>query len=386
MTTYDTIIIGGGLAGCMAAVTLAQRGRHVALIEAGTYPRPKVCGEFFSPECAALFESIGFTPALNALQPNAIHTLRITAPDGSDWRTRLPVPAIGVSRYALDAALAAHAAAAGADVLTGTRATDITGDLRAGFAVTVQAGGETRTLHSRSVIAAYGKRSALDRVLNRRFFDQPQPYIGVKQHFRGALLPAHLDLHVFPGGYGGISQVEDGRTNVCLLVDQAVFQAHGGRMGVGGFIAWVGAQNPAFKRWMADAEPLYPDWLTIAQVPLCAKTPLEGDVFMAGDSAGMIAPLAGDGMAMALHSGRLAARALDRFLAGAASPEAARTAYARAWTRTFRFRLQLGRTLHRVLIRPRLLSPGLAVMRRCPPLGDWLVQHTRDFRLLEQSE
>ncbi|MDX2139251.1 MAG: NAD(P)/FAD-dependent oxidoreductase [Chloroflexota bacterium] len=380
MNSYDALVIGGGLAGCMAAITLAQRGHRVALLEAGTYPRAKVCGEFYSPECAALFESIGFLPALHALHPNTIRTVRITAPDGTDWRSTLPLPAFGISRYKLDAALAAYAGQLGVDVRPATRAVDIEGDLERGFTVTAQTAGEQWRLCAAGVIAAHGKRSNLDRALKRKFFDQPQPYIGLKQHFCGQLLPEHLDLHVFPGGYCGISQVEEGRTNVCLLVEQAVFQAAGGR--VEPFIAWMCQQNRGLGAWLADASPLYPDWLSIAQVPLSAKTPIEGNVLMAGDAAGMIAPLAGDGMAMALHSGRLAALALARFLDGQPGSAMLRS-YEKVWRRNFRSRLQLGRTLHRVMIRPAVLSAGLRLLRQFPRTGDWLVRHTRDFSLLE---
>lgn len=390
MNSCDTLVIGGGLSGCMAAITLAQQGRNVVLLEAGTYPRPKVCGEFFSPECAALFDSIGFMPSLNALHPNLIRTLRITAPDGTDWASMLPVPAISISRYALDAALAEYARQSGVDVRTETTVTHIAGNLREGFNVTGRSSGQDHAFRASSVIAAHGKRSGLDRVLNRPFFNQVQPYVGLKQHFSAMSMDEHLDLHVFPGGYCGMSQVEDGRTNVCLLVEQPVFQAavsgiRRGEPSIDRFVTWIGEQNPQIGAALSGAVPLYPEWLSIGQVPLCAKSPLEGDVLMAGDAAGMIAPLAGDGMAMALHSGRLAAFAVERFLTGEQSGEVMLRTYAKVWEQHFRFRLRLGRTLQSILIRPRFLSLGLKVVRQLPGVGQWLVHHTRDYRLLEKN-
>jgi len=382
----ESVVIGGGLAGCAAAITLARHGHQVALIEAGTYPRAKVCGEFLSPECVTLFKNMGFLERLHSLNPTTIRTVRITSPT-SEWRGRFPAPAVGISRYALDAALADYAEACGVMVMNGTRVTDISGGFAAGFTLTTQTAHETRALEASSVIAAHGKRSNLDRVLKRAFFGQPQPYIGLKQHFRGAALPEHIDLHVFRGGYCGVSQVEDGRTNVCLMVEQKVFQevTVGAPDAIARFIAWMSAENRQLGAWLADAEPLYPDWLSIAQVTLAPKTPLEGDILCAGDAAGMVAPLAGDGMAMALHSGVLAAESVREYLTHQTDAAVMKAGYADKWQRTFATRLRLGRALQSLMLKPAILTPGLRVMRAFPVVGNWLVANTRDMRLARRT-
>ncbi|MDZ4770447.1 MAG: NAD(P)/FAD-dependent oxidoreductase [Chloroflexota bacterium] len=384
---FDAIVVGGGLAGCSAAITLARGGHQVALIEAASYPRAKVCGEFLSPECVTLFAGMGFLDSLQALHPATIRTLRITAPGGGEWRGAFPAPASSVSRYALDHALVRYAAACGVTVATGTRVTQIDGGFADGFTVTTHDDDGSHALRAASVIAAYGKRSTLDRVLQRDFFGQAQPYMGLKQHFRGAPLPEHIDLHVFHGGYCGISQVEDGRTNVCLMVEQAVFQAvtAGAPDAIARFVAWMSADNPHLGGWLADATPLYPHWLSIAQVTLAPKTPLEGDILCAGDAAGMVAPLAGDGMAMALHSGILAADRVHDYLTHQADASAVKRRYADEWRRTFAARLRLGRALQSLILRPAILTPGLRVMRTFPALGNWLVNNTRDMRLVERT-
>lgn len=380
---FDAVVIGGGLAGCSAAITLTRRGHRVLLLEAGTYPQPKVCGEFLSPEVVALFDQAGFLPHLRRLNPVTIRTVRITAPDEREWCGTFPTPGLGVSRFALDHALVHYATALGVTVVTGTRVTKIDGDLERGFTLTAQTAGETRQFHGRGAVAAYGKRSNLDRVLNRPFFRDRAPYIGLKQHFMGAPLPEHLDLHVFRGGYCGISHVEAGRTNVCLLVEGAVFQAAGSN--IERFVEWMCGENRALGRWLRDATPLYPDWLSIGQVTLSAKTLTEGDLLLTGDAAGMIAPLAGDGMAMAVHGGTLAAAALHRYLTGEQDAAAMKQSYTRTWQRTFRNRLRLGRALQSALVRPRVLSHGLRLMNGFPAAGDWLIHHTRDLRLLEKT-
>lgn len=384
---FDAAIVGGGLAGCSAAITLARGGQHVALIEAGTYPRAKVCGEFLSPECVTLFQAMGFLEHLRQLNPATIRTVRITAPNGSEWRGHFPAPALSVSRYALDQALATYAAQCGVTVLTETRVKAIAGDLSDQFTLTTQDAGGQHEIRASSVIAAYGKRSNLDRVLKRNALASPQSYLGLKQHFYGRLLPEHIDLHVFRGGYCGISQVEAGRTNVCLLVEQAVFQeiTTGSSDPVACFIDWMSTSNRHLGNWLKDAEPLYPDWLSIAQVSLAVKTPLEGDILCAGDAAGMVAPLAGDGMAMAVHSGVIAAQILEGYLSHLTDAATTKRLYTDQWRRTFAVRLRLGRTLQFMMLQPNVLTPGLGLMRAFPALGNWLIAQTRDLRLLGRT-
>ncbi|HEX2622351.1 MAG TPA: NAD(P)/FAD-dependent oxidoreductase, partial [Phototrophicaceae bacterium] len=329
--SVDTVVIGGGLAGCLAAITLARRNRRVVLLEAKSYPQHKVCGEFLSPECLPIFDEAGFLPALQALHPVIIRTARITAPDSTAWQTTFPAPGTGISRYALDAALAVYAASLGVEVCDGIRVNRIDGSLDDGFRLTAVRTNGTSTFRAKTVIAAHGKHSNLDRVLNRTFLRTRHAYVGLKRHFTGASLHDHLDLHVFPGGYCGMSDVEDGKTNVCLLVRQDVFQRETSNEGIDQFIGWMSEQNPYLHQWLTRATPLYDHWISIGQVTLVPKSPLEGDILLAGDAAGMIAPLAGDGMAMALQSGVLAANLIDRYLEHQLTASELKRQYARSW-------------------------------------------------------
>lgn len=372
----DAAIIGGGLAGCSAAIALAQQGWRVMLFESKTYPHHKVCGEFLSPECAYLLDGLGLTPALQALHPARIDSARITTSDGTLWETRLPGRAVGLSRYTLDHALAEHARTVGVTLHEGTKVTAIGGGLAAGFSLDVRSTNGQMRIQSRLVIAAHGKRSSLDRALNRAFLRQPQPFVGLKMHFNGMPIPRRVELHTFPGGYCGLSAVEGGIINACLLVQQDVFQRAGGAIPT--FIAWMRRQNPHLDTWLATATPLFERWLSISQIPFVDKPPVERDILMAGDSAGLIAPLAGDGMSMALGGGLLAARCASDFLAGWSSTDALRWGYSRAWKQQFGERLRLGRLLQAVMLRPALLSWGLRAVQTLPSLGTYFVARTRD--------
>lgn len=374
---YDAVIIGGGVAGCSAAITLAQRGARVALAEAGYYPKHKVCGEVLSPGCAHLLQQLEVLDQVCALRPPAIHTAHIIAPDGTRWQSAFAGPALGISRYALDQCLVAEARRLGVHVLEQTRAASVEGSLDTQFTVQARAAGEPRTLRARVVIGAQGKRSSLDRVFDRVFLRQPQPFMGLKAHFCGPALPGRVELHTFPGGYCGLSEIEGGRINACLLVRQPVFQRVSGG-DIPTFIAWMQQQNPALAAWFATAVMQFDSWLSISQIPFVPKQVIEHDVLMAGDAAGLIAPLAGDGVEMALRGGRLAALAGLQFLEHQWSAAELRQHYRQAWRQTFTTRLQLGRLLQAVMLRPALLSAGLRVLRVMPALGQALIRYTRD--------
>jgi len=142
-------------------------------------------------------------------------------------------------------------------------------------------------------------------------------------------------------------------------------------------------QNAHLRDWFARSVPVYPEWLSIAQVPFVSKTSLEGDVLLAGDAAGMIVPLAGDGMAMALHSGRLAALLMDRYLAKDLSALELKKSYALAWNANYLRRLRLGQMLQAVMLRPAMLTSGLHLLNLFPALGNFLVTQTRDMGLVK---
>ena len=386
---FEAAIVGGGPAGCSAAIALADRGVRVVLFEAKTYPHDKLCGEFLSPECAALLDRLGLTPTMRALRPTQIEIACLTAPDGTTWETRLPGVAWGLSRKALDAALAERAAALGVDVRQATTVTGIGGSLQSGFELETRSAASATSnatlVRARVVVAAHGKRGALDRALGRRFLRRPQPFLALKAHFRGPPLPNRIELHAFPGGYCGLSELEGGAANVCLLAHESIFKARANGHGparLAHFLAWMQTQNARLGDWLTQAKRIDAQWLSIGQAPFVGKRPVVGDVLMVGDAAGLIAPLAGDGIGMALRGGILTAARTAEFLSGRLSAAEFRRRYAADWQREFGARLRLGRWLQAFMLRPGLLAHALQIVNAVPPLGRYLVTHTRDMKPL----
>jgi flavin-dependent dehydrogenase len=303
----------------------------------------------------------------------------VTAPDGTAWETHLPGVAYGLSRKTLDAVLADCARQCGVEVREAAQVTGLTGSLEEGFELETRSTRQSSRAWARTVVGASGKRSAMDRVLGSRFLRQRQPFVAIKAHFHGPRIPGRIELHALPGGYCGMSEIEEGGRVVCLLVHEETFQQRRGE-GSGGldeFVHWMMGQNVYLRSWLQWAERIHSRWITIAQVPFVPKPQLVNDVLMAGDAAGLIAPLAGNGIAMALEAGSMAACYLTRYLAGQIPADKLRKAYPAAWRKTFHTRLVLGRVLQPLLLRPAAIALSLKLFNHFPALGQLLVNHTR---------
>src|SRR5258707_721678 len=62
--TTDVLIVGGGPAGCAAALHLATAGLQVELIDKATFPRDKCCGDGLTTNALRQLESLGFDPSV----------------------------------------------------------------------------------------------------------------------------------------------------------------------------------------------------------------------------------------------------------------------------------------------------------------------------------
>src|SRR6185436_17835152 len=141
----------------------------------------------------------------------------------------------------------------------------------------------------------------------------------------------------------------------------------GDQSDIDSFIRWMRTQNPCLEDWLNSANMISDRWLSISEVPFVPKRPVINDVIMAGDAAGLIAPLAGDGIAMALHSGQIAGSFASRFLNSEISGERFFQAVASAWRSQFQARLRLSWALQPLMFHPVLSSIALNIIRSAPP-------------------
>ncbi len=370
---YDVSIIGGGLAGLALSIQLAAQGWKVVLFEKEAYPFHRVCGEYISMEAWDFLCSLGVPlPQWNLPR---IQRLQVTAPNGKMLQTGLPLGGFGISRYKLDAALAGIARGKGVTVCEGAKVESVSRK-EAGFELVVRNASGQQTIAAKVCCGAWGKRSNMDVKWRRPFITDKSTrisaWVGIKYHVRTNWPEDLIGLHNFKDGYCGISKIEDDWYCLCYLTRAAnlkgipVPELEGGLM----------SRNAALRHILQNSElkPGFP--LSISQVSFQPKTKVENGVLLLGDAAGMIAPLCGNGMSMALHASKVAAAEVQCFLSGTQLRIKMEQAYEQKWQTLFSSRLRMGRALQGFFGSERGSNLLVSVMRRLPVLTNALIRQT----------
>lgn len=378
---YDVVVIGAGPAGSSAAAALAACGRQVLLVERDRFPRHKVCGEFLSPEAQGTLTALGLTDVLAEQGPTSLTHVEIATPGGQRLRRPLPAAAWGISRYALDGALAQAAAAWGVTLWTATTALRTTRQ-QDSYRVTLRRDGQHGEVTARVVLLAAGRqvRAALCPHPTPRTTQEGQGAplsraVGLKRHLEGVPVSNQVELFLFPGGYAGINPVEGGRTNLCLLVEEKAFRAAGGQ--VDRMFAAAEAANPALAERLAGARPVSGTTCTVGAVNTQTPPQLWAGLPRLGDAALMLPPLCGDGMAMALRGAELCAAGAEAYLRGDCSLAEWKTDYTEVWRTEFSKRVQMAHTLQRLLMAPSLAGGLVKLGSWLPWAADYVVRATR---------
>lgn len=353
----DIIIIGGGVAGLSAAIHCHELGIKPILIEAGSYPAHKVCGEFFSPECLPLLKRWGIEPK------NYIK--RATFVRGSQsFSFDFPTAVGSMPRYYFDHKLMQYAQSLGIDVRTKTLVEKIVNNNDV-YEVSTASG---EIFQSTSLVFGTGRAA---RLLNQSENPLELPYVGIKAHFKSVNIPADLlQMFVFPAGYAGVTIVDDGIVNLACLMRKDVLESG---QTPESYLCSV-AQKPGYENLLKiiESQQLF-DWMH-AQVPEFGirNYPYRPGIFYIGDAAASIPPATGDGLALGLLSGALVAPFVQRGDAAG---------FARAWRHQYSKIFYMGRMLHICMLSPVLSSLGLFFVRKFP----WIAQKAFSLTRIQRS-
>lgn len=330
----EVLIVGGGLAGLVASLLLVKNGHFVTLVEKKVYPFHRVCGEYVSNEVLDFLKR-------NDLYPHFLELPRIDTFEFSDTRGKsvflpLDLGGFGISRYQLDLWLYQLALKQGVKFLTETSVTDLVFlEKEDAFEVKLS---DFQVLQVPVVLGAFGKRSKLDQVLERPFFTKRSPYIGVKYHVQAEGCTNTVALHNFQGGYCGFNAIEEGKFNLCYLGNRDQLRQYGSIEEMERAVLW---KNPLLKRIFEKSTFLWEKPEVITEINFERKKPVENHLLLLGDAAGLITPLCGNGMAMAMHSAFLVTEALRE---GRTRQEVEQR-YRQGWNAQFYQRLGVGRAI-----------------------------------------
>ena len=303
--TQRALIVGGGPAGAALAILLARERHNVTLLEKSSAAHDKMCGEFFSYEAQHYLANLGLDLAqLGAVSITHVRLVahRIIA------TSALPFTALSLRRSVLDEALLTQAVHSGAEVLRGQRV-----DSLANHTVQISDGSKHT---ADEVFLATGKHDLRGYT---RAPGKQNDLIAFKMYFalgpaQAAELAHHVELLLFPGGYGGLQLVAPREANLCVLIRRAHFAMLGGTWPA--LLAHMQTACPHLATRLAEATPLLAKPLALSAIPYGLLPPAnEANVWRLGDQAAVIPSFTGDGMSIALHSAHLAAQ---MFLAGAA--------------------------------------------------------------------
>jgi flavin-dependent dehydrogenase len=357
MITFDAAVIGGGPAGCVAAWHLARGGMRVALLEKQAAPHHKVCGEFISGEGVRFLDELG----VNLERATHIPHMRLHGPTRS-CEAPLPTVARALSRIVMDELLLEASQLAGVEVIRGETVKSLKprGELI-----------ETGTVTARRVICATGK-AEFKPVQTRAGCDSGM--VGFKVHLRlspaaHARLHEHTDLFVLEHGYGGLAPVEDGLTNFCFLMERtAVAAVHGEWPQVA---ARLSAMCDGLAGYLDNAVPAFWPMASVANVPYgyVREAAVAENIYCVGDQLAVIPSLTGEGMTIAMMSGK---RAAECILAGIGAE-----AFQREMADIVGPRVKMGFHVHRLFKSPLVSDLGTQLVNRWPRLVEYIFRSTR---------
>jgi geranylgeranyl reductase family protein len=384
---YDVIIAGAGPAGTSAAIHLSQRGARVLLAEQKKFPRAKLCGEFISPECLNHFEELGVISQMNAAQGARLTETVFYSPNGksvsvpSEWfGTRHA--ALGLSRSEMDHRLLVRARETGVDVREETSATNLICAQSRVSGMQLKSGDRISEVYAPVVIDATGRTRSLARRFedHKTKSDRHHPsLVAFKAHLQGAgVAEGTCEIYFYPGGYGGLSSVEKGLSNLCFIASAADVRAcHSDANTV---MDHVVTKNTRAAKTLSDSRT-HGEWLAVTLDSFGKREPAPAEgLLLIGDAAAFIDPFTGSGMLMALEGGELAAEVIMQHLPAmrnGGSLSALANDYRSAYQRKFGSRLRVCAMLRRAAFVPRLAGAAIRLFSASVRARRALAQATR---------
>lgn len=377
MPIDDVVIAGAGPAGALAAVILARRGLRVRLFDRARFPRHKLCGDTLNPGALAILRRHLDLGGVNA-KSDAIDGMLLTGPGGVRVRGEYGGGIAGrsITRHVFDQWLIEQAIAAGAQFDEGVTIKDLaSGDSRIDGVIVAGNNGGSLTHRARMVIAADGRRSV---AIKRGLSKQP------KQPRRWAIGAYYTDvdgmtrlgeMHVRRGHYIGVAPLPGGMTNACLVVphtsgDEPIAEPKEA-------LARVLASDPELASRFANARAVAAPTV-LGPMAVDATAAGEPGLLLAGDAAGFIDPMTGDGLRFAFAGAEMAADVTYDVLSGKLSFDAAHLELAHRRRSAFTAKWRFNRALRSLVASPSSVTAAATTARILPSAFAKMIRYAGD--------
>lgn len=365
---YHIAIIGGGLAGLALAIDLRKRSYQVVVIEKGVFPRHKVCGEYISMESHHYLFSL--CPELAALNLPHITQFLLTSTGKREFRTTLSSGGFGISRYLLEDLLYHEASSLGVVFMLRTKASDVEYDTQdSTFTVNTTKG----IVNAALVCNATGRKSNFE-TAKKEHRTSGINYIGIKYHIELKRDSSLIEIHNFPGGYCGISTIEEGKSCLCYIVNSNKLTA--AHNSIPELERTTLFQNHHLKELFTKATFITTEPVTISGIHFKIKKTVSDELFCLGDAAGSIAPITGNGMSMALRSAAALAMNIDHYFSASISKAQLEKNYALFWKQQFSMRVKLSRQFQQLSEHPSLTNLTIRLFNLFPALAQGVIKQT----------
>ncbi len=376
---YDIAVIGGGPSGSAASIYLAKNGFKVCLFERKKFPRETLCGEFLSKEVIDIIKELKLYEKFLILHPNKIDLFRLINDNGKEISAKLNFQAYGLRRSALDNLLLNEAIKVGVKVFQPFEIIKVenTGN---DFLLSAQNDVmDCSHFKSKFVISAYGKQSLLDQNFNRSFIKRKSFLNGVKFHIPKSEIVYNnsneIRIFLSNGIYCGINEVDNDMITLCFLENRTILN-NTSRRNLIEFITKNKTLKNIFPESIIEKINKLPAYGN-SNIYFGKREQVENGSFMIGDAGGIIAPIAGDGIGMALQSGRLIANLLLKSRKENLSLNETQMLYQHSWQKLFSKRINYGIFIQKILLESRLKNYAINFVKTFPSILPKLIDSTR---------
>jgi geranylgeranyl reductase family protein len=360
MQDFDVAIVGAGPAGCSSAITLAQLGYEVVLIDRAIFPREKLCGDFVNPINWSVLQRLHVSDDVLGRRHVKITRFRITSADGAQATSPLPAAGgrqfgLGLRRYDLDHTLLERAKSLAVTVNEGSQVKKI-GKHSRGWNLEIERRGERASLRAKLLVGADGRNSQLARRLGL-IPGRQSGFVGFQiQLTQVPGVRDSVEIHQFAGGYAGLVRVDEDTVNLGFTVNQSLL---GKPVSYPSLRQNFLSRNPFLRELLASGEPaseLRSAW----PVYFKARQSFGEGFILVGDAARVTEPVTGQGIFLALRSGQLGAQAIDEAL----RQGICLSQYDRACRAEFGARLRVNCLIGALAHRSKLLAPLVRFLGR----------------------